>query len=512
MSNSNIDSAAALLVKSPPVKAINKPFANSYWVRPGRLLAGEYPVTRDDEESALRLQDLLLAGITCFINLTDADELPVYDGRLPARFGGKTVLHHRFTIPDHGVPAQTQQMTAILDVMDAALSAGDSVYVHCRAGIGRTGTVIGCHLVRHGYSGAEAIEALNTLWQTCARATSWPNIPETDEQEAFVRGFSELVLQQRSMTKPMEVAEQGRLNIYQGAMLGLAIGDVLGLALSSNAQADASELAANNSLAHMRWGSDTAMALALADSLLSCKQMQAEDQMQRYLAWQKHGKYSSDEGQPVSVPPLVQKALGLWQWKRNPLAGAHDPMVIDAHPLTRCAPVALYFAGNPLLAMQEAAESARTTVQAPLVLDACRVFSALLSDIIVGEPQPQLWQFNGAACKALRVGKLKPELLNLIDGGWRMALTQPAGDDVLSVLASAIHAVATTNNYQAAVFKASHKATRPAQVAAVCGAMAGALYGVQGLPIVWRETLPKAQELLRLSERLLNEMPVKLDK
>ena len=73
------------------------------------------------------------------------------------------------------------------------------------------------------------------------------------------------------------------------------------------------------------------------------------------------------------------------------------------------------------------------------------------------------------------------------------------------MLASACHALATTGNFRDAVFKAMQKSARPAVVGAVCGALAGALYGVQGLPIVWRETLPRAEELLKLSERLLFE-------
>jgi ADP-ribosylglycohydrolase len=121
-------------------------------------------------------------------------------------------------------------------------------------------------------------------------------------------------------------------------------------------------------------------------------------------------------------------------------------------------------------------------------------------------------QFSGApAFTELRAMKLKPELAELIDGGWRKAMSQPAGEDVLTVLASAIHAVATTHDYQSAVFKAIHKAKRPASVAAVCGALAGALYGAHELPIVWRETLPGSDQLLRVSGRLLSEMPARDD-
>ena len=38
-------------------------------------------------------------------------------------------------------------MREILDCLDDALRSGRKVYVHCRAGIGRTGTVVGCLLV-----------------------------------------------------------------------------------------------------------------------------------------------------------------------------------------------------------------------------------------------------------------------------------------------------------------------------------------------------------------------------
>ncbi len=481
--------------------APSRPLANSYWVLPGQLLAGEYPLTRDDEESAVRLQNLLLAGMTCFINLTEPDELPRYEGRLPIRFGGKSILHQRFAITDHGVPADMQQMTDILDAIDAALSSGAGVYVHCRAGIGRTGTVVGCHLVRQGYNAAQALEALNALWQGNARAGQWLHVPETDEQEAFVRRFGA-----HHASRKFAPAQSGRLSRYQGALLGLAIGDVLGSMNAGRMQVDPAGLTdAGNNLSGLCWNSDTAMTLALADSLLTCRQVQAEDQMQRYLAWQKQGAYNNG-GQAAEVPPLVQKALGLWQWKRNPLAGSHDPALIDAHPLARCTAAALYFADHPAQAMHAAAESARTTAQAPLVLDACRVFAALLSAIVTGVPRAQLMQFSGApAFRELRAVKLKSELVDLIDGGWRRAMTQAAGDDVLSVLASAIHAVATTHSYPAAVLKSMHKATRPAGVAAVCGALTGALYGVQELPIIWRETLPGGDQLLRVGTRLLNE-------
>ncbi|MGD9841409.1 MAG: ADP-ribosylglycohydrolase family protein [Steroidobacteraceae bacterium] len=474
---------------------MKKPIANSYWVRPSQLLAGEYPLTANDEESAVRLQDMLLAGVTNFIDLTAEYELTKYAARLPKKFGGRLISYQRFALTDHGVPDSAQQMNVILDAIDSAIQAGGCVYVHCRAGIGRTGTVIGCHLVRHGHSGARAIEALNELWQSCARSRSWLQIPETDQQETFIREFRDIA----SNTNLLPI-DDPRLAAYQGVLLGLMLGNTLG-GLSPLEEGVAV------SLTGASWSGEAAMALAMADSLLHCQRQTPLDQMQRYLACQQQGKYTTDN-KPGSLPDMAKKALGLWQWKRNPLAGSHDPAMLDAHPLLRCVPVALFFAADPTVALSEAAESARTTSQAPVVLDACRVFTAALLSLLEGMPVSKVMLFNaGRAGAALRSLKLKPELGNLIDGGWRTAMTHPAGEDCLTVLSSALHAVATTNSFQAAVFKSMHKAARPATVGALCGALAGALYGVQGMPIVWRETLIKSTELMQLSERLLIVAP-----
>ena len=67
-------------------------------------------------------------------------------------------------------------MRAIQTHLQAMLARGRRrSYVHCRAGIGRTGTVIGCYLAEQGLEGAEALRQLNQLWRQSARSASWPD-------------------------------------------------------------------------------------------------------------------------------------------------------------------------------------------------------------------------------------------------------------------------------------------------------------------------------------------------
>jgi protein-tyrosine phosphatase len=167
------------------------PIPNSYWVRPGQLLAGEYPMDWDDRMSRQKLRRLLEAGVTFFLDLTEAGEYGLKPYTSPLREEaatmGRSVKHQRIPIRDRGTPPQ-EEMVHILDTLDIALAEGQAVYVHCYGGIGRTGTVIGCYLVRHGMGGAEALEEIARLRQ--ATPSGWVTSPETKAQRQMVRDWS----------------------------------------------------------------------------------------------------------------------------------------------------------------------------------------------------------------------------------------------------------------------------------------------------------------------------------
>jgi protein-tyrosine phosphatase len=171
-------------------KDLSTPIPNSYWVQPGRLLAGEYPGSMSRVEAMERVQRLLGAGITSFIDLTEEGELPQYDTLLP-ELTERRVHYRRLAILDHSLPDSSAHMARILDLLDSELAAGHCVYLHCRAGIGRTGMAVGCHLVRSGLSNDDAYDRLQVLWKQCARSRRWPSIPETSEQVDFVLRWRE---------------------------------------------------------------------------------------------------------------------------------------------------------------------------------------------------------------------------------------------------------------------------------------------------------------------------------
>ena len=170
-------------------------------------------------------------------------------------------------IRDHSVPASDAKMREILDALDGALAEGHCVYLHCRAGIGRTNLVAGCWIANQGGGGVAALEKLNRLWRGNARSRSWPTVPETVEQSEFVRGWPPPRGKARCRERrPAAAAEplrrcrepSGRRDLrdrVRGMMLGLAAGDALGHAV--------------HGLPAGAWSDKTAMALCLADSLVA---------------------------------------------------------------------------------------------------------------------------------------------------------------------------------------------------------------------------------------------------
>lgn len=170
-----------------------RPHENCYWVQPGRLMAGEYPGDRDPGRARQRLDAYLDAGVTFFLDLTEPGELVPYQPVLleAAAERGIHVEYRRLPIRDADVPRAPAAMARILDVIDEALAAGHTVYVHCWGGIGRTGTTVGCWLVRNGQSGEEALQTIAGHWQTVAKRNRYPYSPETAAQHNYVRNWVE---------------------------------------------------------------------------------------------------------------------------------------------------------------------------------------------------------------------------------------------------------------------------------------------------------------------------------
>lgn len=186
-----INSGRQLVVDAQPPR----PHDNCYWVT-NSFMAGEYPTDRsnNEEKTRLKLRRHLKCGITYFVDLTREGEKPNYADLLLEEaskldLAAGSVVVKRFSIPDFGIPEDPGVMKEILDSIDEGIEQNHKVYVHCRGGIGRTGTTVGCYLARHGYTGEDALKAVNRLFQNSGRSMESYYSPETTDQMNFVRGW-----------------------------------------------------------------------------------------------------------------------------------------------------------------------------------------------------------------------------------------------------------------------------------------------------------------------------------
>jgi Swiss Army Knife protein, DSP-PTPase phosphatase domain len=166
------------------------PITESYWVLPGQLLAGAYPILGGTAEQAMhqRVQRFLAVGITAFVDLTEAHECVSYYPFLMAGVSEGTCppAYQRLPIRNWDVPTPAV-MRRILDAIDTAVAEGQRVYVHCAGGIGRTGTVVGCYLARHGLPGEAALAEIMRLRQ--AMPNGGRLSPRREPQRQMVRNW-----------------------------------------------------------------------------------------------------------------------------------------------------------------------------------------------------------------------------------------------------------------------------------------------------------------------------------
>lgn len=162
-----------------------------FTVTTDRLLAGEHPCPGGDPAvHAARLDVLLNMGVTTFVDLTERHRengIAPYDRRLRGAVrDGLSVAYFNFPVPDAQAPRCRGQVDQLLDVVDAALENGETVYLHCRSGIGRTGTMLALHLVRHGHAPTDALRHLVAAWRRDTRSQVWPRCPQTEGQRRYI--------------------------------------------------------------------------------------------------------------------------------------------------------------------------------------------------------------------------------------------------------------------------------------------------------------------------------------
>lgn len=288
----------------------------------------------------------------------------------------------------------------------------------------------------------------------------------------------------------------------RGTLVGLAVGDALGTTLEFSERDSLphhTEMTGGGpfGLAPGQWTDDASMALALADSLVACGGFDARDLMDRFVAWWQDGEYSCT-GACFDIGNATRQALDHYLHGGGPFAGATDPTTAGNGSLMRLAPAVLYTLRDAETGRRIAADQSRTTHGATEATESCILFSDLLRSAILGAGKaevlaPRRW--DGAE-----------RVQSIAHGDWRRLprpLIQSSGY-VIHTLEASLWAVERTDSFEDALVLAVNLADDSDSVGAVTGQIAGALYGLSGIPERWLQPLAWRQRILDTADALIS--------
>lgn len=249
-----------------------------------------------------------------------------------------------------------------------------------------------------------------------------------------------------------------------------------------------------------QWTDDTSMALCLAESLIACNGFDPRDQMERYVRWWRNGENSST-GWCFDIGNATAAALRRYVASGDPYAGSADPRQAGNGSLMRLAPVVLWSVGDPARADELAAASSRTTHAAAEAVDACRYAARLLARALTGAPK--------AAVLATPGDDLAPAIASVAAGSyWDSEPPAIRGTGyVVQSLEAALWAFYRTESFRDGALAAVNLGEDADTTGAVYGQIAGAYYGVGGIPSEWLASLHESDRIRRLATTLHDRRP-----
>ncbi len=296
---------------------------------------------------------------------------------------------------------------------------------------------------------------------------------------------------------------------YRGCLVGLACGDAVGTTLEFSPRGSFEPIhdmvgGGPFRLAPGQWTDDTSMAVCLAQSLLHRGGFDTQDQMNRYVNWWRWG-YPSPTGACFDIGMTVRDALSRFITTGDAMAGSADPQTAGNGSLMRLAPVVLRYFPDMQAVLQHARLSSQTTHGALEAIECCSVLAEVIANALMADMQRGAASRDGVLAVA-QPGLLSPSVRGIAAGEYRgKSRDQIRGSGYcVASLEAALWCFATTDSFAAAVLAAANLGDDADTTAAITGQVAGAFYGIEGIPAHWRGMLFMGEEIGDMAAGLLH--------
>ncbi|TAE21116.1 MAG: ADP-ribosylglycohydrolase family protein [Candidatus Kapaibacterium sp.] len=298
---------------------------------------------------------------------------------------------------------------------------------------------------------------------------------------------------------------------YQGALLGLAVGDALGAPVkfrTKGAEAPVKDMTDGGPLRVQlgEWTDETATALCLAASLIENNAFDPQDQLDRYSRWRRNG-YLSATGQAIDISATMKGALEKFESTGEPYCGGTSREWADNDAISRIAPVPMLWLNSPKEAMEMARESAKTTHGAKDALDAAAYMTGIMIGVLRGDPKDKIVSdFYSPFSDDWDEYSFGDEVAKIVNGSFRKDIPHNIVGDGFApdTLEAALWAFYRSNDFETGAILAINLGGDSDSTGAVYGQIAGAYYGVQAIPMRWREKIMKRDVIVAIADKLWN--------
>ena len=289
-----------------------------------------------------------------------------------------------------------------------------------------------------------------------------------------------------------------------GSLIGLAVGDAVGTTLEFQPRGTFTPITDMVGGGPFRlkageWTDDTSMALCLAQSLIRKNKFDPVDQMNRYCNWYRLG-YMSSNGECFDIGNTVSSSLIEYLRTKEPFSGPRGELSAGNGSLMRLVPISIFYRNRIDDAVFYAGESSRTTHGAKECIDSCRAFSAMLVHAFSGASKQQILRNTNYTPTTKKVS-------DIISGKYlEKTYEELTGRGyVIESLESALWCFFHSNSYEEAILKSANIGNDADTTAAICGQIAGAYYGLSGIPERWKSKLVMYSDILEMAEKLATQ-------
>jgi poly(ADP-ribose) glycohydrolase ARH3 len=291
-----------------------------------------------------------------------------------------------------------------------------------------------------------------------------------------------------------------KLSKFIGSLVGTAVGDSLGARVEGTSGfQQVHEIAP-------RYTDDTAMTLGVAESLIDRKGYDYWDMAQRFMKnyekepWRRYGA-----GPPRIFRMMKSGRIGFGMLDREIFPEGS----FGNGAAMRTAPIGLLYHDDPRTLREIAYHTAGITHSHELALEGAALQACAVALAVLADPQEiKTKEFIGALRMFTKPGPYQEKLktmIRLLDeeaGKARVVKELGNGEEAVNSVPTAIFAFLANPGFESAVTYAVGLGGDTDTIGSMCGAIAGACYGVEGLPTRWIEKVENKDMIESMAKRL----------